>query len=296
MTANPVPLRILVIDHDPVDRAAAEQALFTGGIARGDQAGYHVESVTTLAAGLRSLSGGGFDAVLLELSLPDSDGIQTLRRLRASYPDVPVVVLTRLDDAALGVQAVQAGAQDFLVKERIHPHVLVRVVRYACERHRVQSAELGIIDSLTQLYSLRGFTAVADQVFRIGRRASRGVVVLVVKTDATPSEGAEDGDGGEREARLLRTGALLRTTFRASDVIGRIGPDLFGVVAVDAPEETISRIIERVNDAVGEANAWPDGVGSLTVGATPLGATETASVVELIARASRAMPAPDEAP
>jgi GGDEF domain-containing protein len=77
-------------------------------------------------------------------------------------------------------------------------------------------------------------------------------------------------------------------------VIGRIGPDRFAVVAVDASEATISRIRERVEDAVGEANAFPDGVGNLAIGATPLAPTETASVDELISRASLAIAGDEE--
>ena len=77
--------------------------------------------------------------VILDLSLPDSHGIQTIRRLRIHYPDAAVVVLSGLDDQVLAAQAVREGAQDYLVKGQADPEVLGRALRYAIERQRAES-------------------------------------------------------------------------------------------------------------------------------------------------------------
>lgn len=78
-----------------------------------------------------------FHVVLLDLSLPDSTGIETLKEYRAAVPDIPVVVLTGLDDEELALQALAEGAQDYLVKDQITIQLLKRAVRYAIEREEI---------------------------------------------------------------------------------------------------------------------------------------------------------------
>ncbi|MEH1765437.1 hybrid sensor histidine kinase/response regulator [Nostoc sp.] len=78
-----------------------------------------------------------FDLVLLDLSLPDSIGLDTLKEFRAAIPDIPVVVLTGLDDEDLAMQALAEGAQDYLVKDQITIQRLVRAIRYAIERSEI---------------------------------------------------------------------------------------------------------------------------------------------------------------
>ncbi|BBD62637.1 response regulator receiver sensor signal transduction histidine kinase [Nostoc sp. HK-01] len=78
-----------------------------------------------------------FDVVLLDLGLPDSVGIDTLKEYRAVVPDIPVVVLTGIDDEELAMQALAEGAQDYLVKDQITIQRLVRAIRYAIEREEI---------------------------------------------------------------------------------------------------------------------------------------------------------------
>ncbi len=78
-----------------------------------------------------------FDLVLLDLSLPDSIGLDTLKEYRAAVPDIPVVVLTGLDDENLALQALAEGAQDYLVKDQMTIQRLVRAIRYAIERSEI---------------------------------------------------------------------------------------------------------------------------------------------------------------
>jgi len=87
------------------------------------------------------------EVVLLDLMLPDSQGIETVRRLRAKAPDVPVVVLTGMTDDELGLEALQNGAQDYQSKGRMDEHSLKRTLSYAVERHRLASGLKSIIDA-----------------------------------------------------------------------------------------------------------------------------------------------------
>jgi hypothetical protein len=99
-----------------------------------------LEHVDRLDAALARLSSEHFDVVLLDLSLPDEQGLNTLLRTHTHAPKVPIVILTGLDDEALAVKAVRAGAQDYLVKGRVDGDLLVRSMRYATERSRAVEA------------------------------------------------------------------------------------------------------------------------------------------------------------
>lgn len=87
-----------------------------------------------LSTGLEMLQKGHYDVILLDLSLPDSTGIETLRKIRDVASEVPVVVMTSLDDEETAAKALQAGAQDYLVKGDFDTNLLVRALKYAIER------------------------------------------------------------------------------------------------------------------------------------------------------------------
>ncbi len=104
-----------------------------------NQVEYQIECADHLSAGLEYLVKGEIDVVLLDLGLPDSQGLDTLGKVHAQAPAVPIVVVTGLDDETLGVQAVHQGAQDYLVKGDIDSKTLRRVIRYAVERKQAES-------------------------------------------------------------------------------------------------------------------------------------------------------------
>src|SRR5260370_795071 len=128
-------IRVLLVEDNPGDvRLFLELLRETG-------AGHvKLEHVDRLGTALERLSNQAFDVVLLDLSLPDAHGLDTLVRAHAHAPSVPIVVLTGLDDQALAVKAVRAGAQDYLVKGRVDGDLLVRSMRYATERARALEA------------------------------------------------------------------------------------------------------------------------------------------------------------
>ena len=101
---------------------------------------FHLTCVERLAAAVEHLSHTGVDCVLLDLSLPDSRGLDTVRAVRDASPDVAIVVLTGLNEAAVGEAAIQLGAQDFLVKGELTARTLQRSATYAIERQRQQLA------------------------------------------------------------------------------------------------------------------------------------------------------------
>lgn len=92
---------------------------------------------SSVALGLARLRKGGIIAVLLDLNLPDSWGIETLTVVDREFPEVPIVVLTGLEDEAMAIEAVKRGAQDYLIKGTVDRNQLVRSIRYAIERKRM---------------------------------------------------------------------------------------------------------------------------------------------------------------
>jgi len=126
-------IRILLIEDNPGD-ARLLQIL----ISEESNIQFKLIQVDRLSTGLEFLVKEAVDVVLLDLYLPDSQGADTLARLRVQAPAVPVVVLTGLEDERLGVTLVQAGAQDYLVKGQLTSFLLVRSMRYAIERKRTE--------------------------------------------------------------------------------------------------------------------------------------------------------------
>src|ERR1700726_5300078 len=91
-----------------------------------------------MSEALVHLAKGGVDIILLDMGLPDEHGLDTVRRARAVAPEVPLIVLTGLEDEALAAEAMKEGAQDYLIKGQIENRALPRALRHAIERHRMQ--------------------------------------------------------------------------------------------------------------------------------------------------------------
>jgi DNA-binding NarL/FixJ family response regulator len=99
---------------------------------------FRFETVDRLGAGLERVAQGGIEVVLLDLGLPDSQGLDTFLKARANMPQIPIIVLTGMDDDDLALEAVWAGAQDFLVKGKFDAKMLAHTLRYAIERESVR--------------------------------------------------------------------------------------------------------------------------------------------------------------
>jgi signal transduction histidine kinase len=131
--AVPKPMMILLIEDNPTDTLLVREALA--------QIPFFQCTVThaeRLSGGLTHLSEEAFDVALLDLGLPDSQGLETFAKVQVVASAMPIVILTGLDDESLGLQAVRAGAQDYLPKGQLEPHLLVRAIHYAIERKQAE--------------------------------------------------------------------------------------------------------------------------------------------------------------
>jgi CheY-like chemotaxis protein len=135
MATNSPDILALLIEDNP------EHAMLLGKIlSSSEQPKYRVANASSLSEGLAKLKSGGVGIILLDLTLPDSQGIRTFERVSASAPDLPIVILSGGNDVALAIEIVQAGAQDYLVKGHVDNQLLLRSIQYAIERKRGQSA------------------------------------------------------------------------------------------------------------------------------------------------------------
>ncbi|MFQ6132215.1 MAG: response regulator [Armatimonadota bacterium] len=121
-------MRILLIEDSPGDARLIQELL-----ARGDGGGYEVVCAQRLASGLARIEEEAFDVILVDLSLPDSWGLETLAAVKAKAPDVPVVVLTGFGDRMVALRAKQEGAQAYLVKDDVSGPLLERTIQGALE-------------------------------------------------------------------------------------------------------------------------------------------------------------------
>jgi DNA-binding response OmpR family regulator len=138
-------LHILIIEDNPADADLISELLPQSG-----PVVFRAEHVTRLAAAFERLENRDIDLVLLDLGLPDSQGIATFQRLRQAVPLVPVIVLTGSNDEDLGVAAARDGAQDYFVKGQLSGVLLSRAIRYAIERQKALIQIQQHLDELRQ--------------------------------------------------------------------------------------------------------------------------------------------------
>ena len=146
MVGHGYTINVLLIEDDPEETLLLKKMLQKG---RGWDFACHVEEVDKLQKGLERLVKEDIDVVLLDITLPDAQGLDSLVRLHAHAPSVPVIILTGLDYEALGLEAVRQGAQDYLVKGEIDSSILTRAIRYAIERRRLEKIKDEFISTVS---------------------------------------------------------------------------------------------------------------------------------------------------
>jgi len=128
------PIKVLLIEDSPGDARLIEEML-----SEVNGTPFDVENVSRLSDGLTRIAKGGIDAVLLDLGLPDSVGLDTFKKIQDHAPEVPIVMLTGLDDTELALEGMRMGAQDYLVKGSADGDLLARTLRYAIERKAAEA-------------------------------------------------------------------------------------------------------------------------------------------------------------
>jgi DNA-binding NarL/FixJ family response regulator len=129
-------IAVAMIEDSPDEAQVVRRLL----VPRGDiPFQFRLSEASSLAGALALLAKGGIQLVLLDLYLPDAKGLDTYRKLQEAFPNLPVVVVTGLNDEAVALEAVRLGAQDYLVKGALSGTLLQRTLRYAFERARLSA-------------------------------------------------------------------------------------------------------------------------------------------------------------
>ena len=284
--AAPTQTKILLIEDSIVDAQLLRLLL------RADPR-ITVKTVMTLEKGIKLLNRENFDVVLLDLSLPGVCGVEAVSRLKRAAPEVSVVALSAARDEGLALEALREGAQDWVVKEEIDRSLLMRVIRYACERQRLLSAlqSLALMDTLTGLYNRRGFLTIAEEQLKLAHRTGDTLALAFIDLDGmkriNDEQGHEFGD-----MALVATARILRSTFRTSDVVARLGGDEFIVLAIAAGGSFGARISKRLLQVRSQHNRSPGAVRvSFSVGFAEYvpGLSKQSSIEQLITEADQAM-------
>ena len=191
----------------------------------------HVDS---LRGALAILGHQRFDAILLDLGLPDASGAQTVSEVQRTVPEMPLLVLSATEDDNLAMQLVQAGAQDFLIKGEADGQQLSRAVRYAIRRKHAE-VELRCLaqkDPLTGLANRSLFEDRLDQAIIRANRTRTPLALMFLDLDRFKL--INDTLGHAVGDRLLRTvGTRLLDCVRECDTVARLGGDEFTVILED---------------------------------------------------------------
>lgn len=278
--------RILLVEDNPGDAGIVRNLLF------GFECVAELTTVTRIRDCMRLIDDRLVDMILLDLSLPDSHGLQGLRRLRAHAPEIPIIILSGLSDIETAEQAVRTGAQDYLVKGNLQGNLLQHAVRFAGLRHafRAELEELSLKDPLTGIYNRRGFRLLADQSLRVAKRNGRDSVLLLA--DMNDLKDINDTYGHAQGDLALQAAArAFRTALRDSDIIARLGGDEFVALAVEANPPGIGSLLKRLNEQLDRqdqqlAMSLPL---SLSIGVAPFNPSESPSLNDLIVAADRDM-------
>lgn len=187
---GPDSFQVLLIEDNPLDACVIREYLDAS-----DPNGLHLKHVDRLSAGLARLAGDRFDAVLLDLNLPDSSGMDTVVQVHRCTPHVPIVVLTGADPREFGVDALKAGAEDYLAKEDLNPNLLVRTIRYAIERAGHRRADQQYQEEAARYRQLLGAVTSYTYSVTFGNGvpvSSRHTLGCLSATGYTPEEYASD--------------------------------------------------------------------------------------------------------
>jgi diguanylate cyclase (GGDEF)-like protein len=242
-----VPRRVLLVEDNQID-VALVRALLADATGSACQ----LTAVSLLADARSHLLSTETDCVLLDLSLPDADGLETVEGLLDIAPQVPIVVLSGLQDDRVTAAALNEGAQDYLIKGQVDGGLLWRSIRYAVERKRaeLELRHQALHDPLTGLANRALSMDRLNVAISRLRRAGGALALLLVDLDrfkwVNDSLGHDAGD-----ELLMATARRIELAVRPADLVARLGGDEFLVMCEELEgESTALTIAERVQESL----------------------------------------------
>ncbi|HEY2628767.1 MAG TPA: EAL domain-containing protein, partial [Usitatibacter sp.] len=242
---------VLLIEDNPGDARLIREMLAEAPA----HSQFRLKHADRLARGLEALALKDTSLVLLDLSLPDSHGLETFAKVYAHSPKVPIIVLSGNDDQQLALYAVKSGAQDYLVKGKIDRELLLKAMQYSIERKRYQE-ELERQANYDGLTGLPNRHLLHDRLRQavFTQRNTRSIAVVFIDLDhfkvINDSLGHNFGD-----EVLRHVGERLLASVRDGDTVARLGGDEFVLILSDQTREevifrTMRRLIQKVSEPI----------------------------------------------
>lgn len=212
-------IRVLLVEEDEAVAREARAMLQEAG-----QGLIEVAHVTQLSTALRRLSGESFDAILLDGTLVDTHGLDTLDLVQAALARMPIVVLADQHDPALERKTIQRGVQDVVIKKQWTPDQLVRSVRHAVDRKRTEQnlAYLAQYDPLTALANRALFRDRLAHAVAVAKRKKQEVGIILLGLDRFKAL-SETLSSEACDALLKETAERLKQCMREVDTVARLG-------------------------------------------------------------------------
>jgi len=284
---TPKELKVLFIEDNPGD-----VLLVTEMLRSVEEHRIEILSTNRISRAGEMMKTVSFDAILLDLGLPDINGLETLRKIHSDHEETPIVVLSSQEDEQVAVTALQIGAQDFLVKGTVNGHILARALFYAIKRKEMDSqlTFMAYHDTLTGLSNRKLFH---EQILRSIEWSERnGRKFAVIFLDLDNFKTINDTFGHSAGDQLLRQVAhRLRGLVRKSDTVARMGGDEFAVIIDNLTNYNyVSQVARKIRENICRsytiATTLIDIDFSMGISLYPLdGSTEE----DLVRKADRAM-------
>ena len=242
-------IKVLLIEDNPDDQILTKRML-----GKAIHSSFDIVFADSLSAGIKSAADGQIDAILSDLDLPDSSGVETFHKLKLQVPEIPIIVLSGFGDEEDAFKAVREGAQDYLIKGQTDGNLLVRSLRYAIERKRAVETikKMAYYDSLTGLPSRTLFNDRFTMAMAESKRNNKKMALIMLDLDHFKN--INDNFGHDAGDELLKElSSRLVNTLRKTDTICRMGGDEFAVLISDvSTKEMIDEVAQRIVLAIGK--------------------------------------------
>jgi diguanylate cyclase (GGDEF)-like protein len=240
-TAPAETVRVLLVEDNPGDDRLVRLALSEDPCRK-----FEVTSARTLGEGLELAQTLPLDAILLDLHLPDSNGLASVKTLALAVPRTPILVVTGFDDDSLAIRVCEHGAQAYLIKGNNDPAALSRAIRCAMARKRFEGllAQQAYFDSLTGLANRGLFHDRLRQALARATRADKRIAVVFIDLDNFKA--VNDNFGHKVGDEVLRSIAeALRAAVRQTDTVARLGGDEFTVLVEPLNDSTDAETVAQ---------------------------------------------------
>ncbi len=293
-------IHILLIEDNPDDIVLLKEILAQEN---GTAPKFKFDYAHRLKDGLDCLKRGGIDIVVLDLTLPDSQGMDTLVKVQSQTISVPVVVLTDLNDEVRALEAVSKGAQDYVFKSHLSSYVFVRTILHAIERHKIKAEldtvtskllatnirleQLAFLDPLTELLNRRGLQEAIFREFQLAKRDESDLIGVIFDLDdfkkVNDALGHAVGD-----VILKEIARKIKASLRVTDYVARIGGDEFLILMPQTKTAEGIQVAQKLRLLISESTlSLPlkdDFKITASFGLLPV-TEEVVSIDELIAKA-----------